>query len=155
MAVAVCMAVTVAVAVSVPAGQTDDRRRQDREQPRAVDEAALGCRAGGPIALPPDVGDLGLAVDGRDRHQVDHRALAARVRELDVGAVAQGVVWARVTQIRTGFTLSRPLTSQDPRLWRGHPLSRLRAAARRDDGVSLGSCRRRGYDVSQPIRMTS
>src|SRR3954452_10874708 len=67
---------TLAVVVRLDA---TDRRRQDSQQASGVDQTALGCRPGGPVGLAPDVCDLGLAIDGGDRHQVDHRLLAARV----------------------------------------------------------------------------
>ena len=58
--------------------------------------AALGRGTRRPVALAPDVGDLGLAVDRGERHEVDGRLVAAGVGELDVGAVAQRVVRAGI-----------------------------------------------------------
>ena len=74
---------------AIAAGSTGSSRPVSSSRPSAAARV-------GPVALAPDVGDLGLAVDRGERHEVDHRLVAARVGELDLGAVAQRVVRAGV-----------------------------------------------------------
>ena len=70
--------------------------RQHRQEPVGRPSRPSAAARVGPVALAPDVRDLGLAVDRRERHQVDHRVDARGVRELEVAAVAEGVVRAGV-----------------------------------------------------------
>ena len=82
------------VAVAAPVAAREGRG-EDGQHPRP-DVAPRGEGPLGPVALAPDVGHLGLAVDGRDRDEVDHRLLAARVGQLEVGPAAERVVGAGV-----------------------------------------------------------
>src|SRR5450759_3761468 len=75
---------------------TCERRRQDRQEAAFVDEAPGLDGPLEPVALLADVGDLGLAVDRGERHEIDLRVLAARARELELAAVPKRVVWAGV-----------------------------------------------------------
>ena len=107
-------------------------RRQHRQHPALVDDPALGSRPLRPVALPADVGHLRLAVDRGERQQVDHRLRARRVRELELGAVADRVVGARVDAdaAQDAAALVDLVLLEDARL--GHQRAgraRLRAAA--------------------------
>src|SRR4029078_13153986 len=83
----------VAVARGAIPGQ---RRGAHGPEPIGRNEAAGLDRALQPVALLADVGDLGLAVDLGHGHEVDHRLGPAGVGELELPAVAEGVVGAGV-----------------------------------------------------------
>src|SRR5918997_102518 len=124
--------VAVAVAMTVPVA--GDRCRQDGEEPVRLDDPALGRRPGHPVTLLADVRDLRLALDGGDREQVDHRLLAAAVGQLDVRAVAERVVRARVDAdaAQDAAALVDLVLLQDARLGhQGAGRARLGAAAAR------------------------
>ena len=107
-----------------------------------------GC----PVALAADVADLGVAVHGADRHQVDHRIGAALVAELEVRTAAKRVVGARVDAdaAEDAAALVDVVLLQHARL--GHQRAgraRLRAAAAGDArrGVEAHVERRRDQRV--------
>ena len=121
-----------AVAVAVAGA-----RREHRQQPSGGDRPSVRLRPRQPVALPADVAQLGVAVDGADGQQVDHRLLAALVGELEVGAAAQRVVGAGIDAdaAQDAAALVHLVLLEHARL--GHQGARgagLGAAAARDAG---------------------
>ena len=119
--------VSVPVSVSVPR----ERGGEDGEQPGLVEDASLGPCTLRPVALAADVAHLRLALDRGQREEVDHRLLAGRVAELELVAVADGVVGAGVDAdaAQDAAALVDLVLLQDARL--GHQRAggaRLRAA---------------------------
>src|SRR5664280_635468 len=135
--------------VAVAARAAGERRGEDRELARAH-VAAGRDRALQPGPLAADVGHLRLAINGRDRDQVDHRLLPAHVGQLEVGAAAERVVWAGVDAdaAQDAAALVHLVFLEDPRLRHQRARgARLGAAPARDARrVVQAHVERRGHE---------